>query len=81
VAFGISVVLEVVGVIVVVVVIDPVYSFEWGREKSTAWLTAFLLSFFESVIFIQPVKVKSKDARCFCFDMRCPAQYELNCQL
>ena len=33
------------------------YSFEWGREKSTAWLTAFLLSFVESVILIQPVKV------------------------
>jgi len=33
------------------------YSFEWGREKSTAWLTAFLLSFLESVIVIQPVKV------------------------
>jgi len=33
------------------------YSFEWGREKSTAWLTAFLLSFAESVILIQPVKV------------------------
>ena len=33
------------------------YSFEWGRVKSTAWLTAFLLSFFESVIIIQPAKV------------------------
>jgi len=33
------------------------YSFEWGREKSTAWLTAFLLSFAESVILIQPAKV------------------------
>ena len=33
------------------------YSFEWGREKSTAWLTSFLLSFIESVILIQPVKV------------------------
>jgi len=33
------------------------YSFEWGREKSTAWLTSFLLSFAESVILIQPVKV------------------------
>ena len=34
------------------------YSFEWGREKSTAWLTSFLLSFAESVILIQPVKVR-----------------------
>jgi len=33
------------------------YSFEWGREKSTAWLTSFLLSFVESIILIQPVKV------------------------
>jgi len=33
------------------------YSFEWGREKSVSWLTAFLLSFLESVILIQPVKV------------------------
>ena len=33
------------------------YSFEWGREKSIAWLTAFLLSFLESVILFQPVKV------------------------
>jgi len=35
------------------------YSFEWGREKSIAWLTAFLLSFLESVILIQPLKVIS----------------------
>ena len=34
------------------------YSFEWGGEKSTAWLTAFLLSFLESVILIQPLKAK-----------------------
>jgi len=33
------------------------YSFEWGRDKSSSWLTAFLLSFLESVILIQPVKV------------------------
>jgi len=33
------------------------YSFEWGREKSIAWLTAFLLTFFESVILVQPLKV------------------------
>lgn len=32
------------------------YSFQWGKVKSTAWLTAFLLSFFESAIVIQPVK-------------------------
>ena len=33
------------------------YSFQWGRVKSTHWLTTFLLSFVESVILIQPVKV------------------------
>jgi len=33
------------------------YSFEWGREKSISWLTAFLLSFAESIILIQPLKV------------------------
>jgi len=33
------------------------YSFEWGREKSISWLTAFLLSFLQSVILIQPMKV------------------------
>lgn len=34
------------------------YSFEWGREKSIDWLKAFLLSFAESVVLIQPLKVK-----------------------
>ena len=34
------------------------YSFQWGQEKSTAWLTTFLLSFFQSVVLIQPVKVR-----------------------
>ncbi|XP_033737386.1 polycystic kidney disease protein 1-like 2 [Pecten maximus] len=33
------------------------YSIEWGTEKSSRWLTAFFLSFIESVIFIQPLKV------------------------
>ena len=33
------------------------YSFKWGREKSSKWLTAFLLSFVQSVFFIQPLKV------------------------
>ena len=36
------------------------YSFQWGQEKSTAWLTTFLLSFFQSVVLIQPLKVKYK---------------------
>ena len=34
------------------------YSFEWGKKKSSQWLTAFILSFIESVILIQPVKVR-----------------------
>ena len=33
------------------------YSFEWGQEKSTAWLQAFLFSFFQSAVVVQPVKV------------------------
>lgn len=33
------------------------YSFEWGKEKSSEWLTAFLLSFFQSALIIQPFKV------------------------
>ncbi|XP_055955042.1 uncharacterized protein LOC126809611 [Patella vulgata] len=33
------------------------YSMEWGNEKSTDWLITFLMSFFQSVIIIQPIKV------------------------
>ena len=33
------------------------YSFEFGGDKSRAWLIAFILSFVESVLFLQPVKV------------------------
>ena len=33
------------------------YSFQWGGVKSTGWLIAFVLSFFESVLIIQPAKV------------------------
>jgi hypothetical protein len=35
------------------------YSFQWGGVKSRAWLVAFFLSFFESVILIQPLKVST----------------------
>ena len=41
------------------------YSFQWGGVKSRAWLIAFVLSFFESVILIQPLKV------CFNFILMC----------
>lgn len=33
------------------------YSFEWGKVKSMAWLMTFLLSFIESVMMIQPLQV------------------------
>ena len=33
------------------------YSFEWGRKKSTAWLVAFLFSKFSNVFLIEPLKV------------------------
>ena len=33
------------------------YGFEFGREKSKAWLMAFFLAFFESVLVLQPAKV------------------------
>lgn len=36
------------------------YSISWGKQKSENWLLAFLLSFAESAILIQPVKVRIK---------------------
>lgn len=33
------------------------YSIEWGKEKSIAWLTSMLLAIVESVSLIQPAKV------------------------
>lgn len=33
------------------------YSLEWGADKSSRWLTSFVLSFVESVLLVQPVKV------------------------
>jgi hypothetical protein len=33
------------------------YALQWGKAKSEAWLITFLLSFFESVLLIQPIKV------------------------
>nr|XP_006820685.1 PREDICTED: polycystic kidney disease protein 1-like 2-like [Saccoglossus kowalevskii] len=33
------------------------YSMEWGNEKSIQWLITFFLSFFESLILVQPIKV------------------------
>ncbi len=34
------------------------YSVEWGSEKSERWLTAFFLSFLQSMLVIDPVKVR-----------------------
>ncbi len=36
------------------------YSLEWGASKSNKWLSVFIFSFAESVMVVQPVKVKSK---------------------
>lgn len=33
------------------------YSMEWGKPKSEEWLCTFFLSFFESLCFVDPVKV------------------------
>ncbi|XP_052262941.1 uncharacterized protein LOC127866462 [Dreissena polymorpha] len=33
------------------------YSMEWGKTKANEWLVTFVLSFFQSVIVVQPIKV------------------------
>ncbi|XP_064111520.1 polycystin-1-like protein 2 [Macrobrachium nipponense] len=33
------------------------YSIQWGKEKANSWLTAMLLSIFQSVVIVQPAKV------------------------
>ena len=33
------------------------YALQWGKTKSEAWLITFFLSFFESVLLLQPLKV------------------------
>ena len=43
--------------ILVSVVFTIFYSMTWGREKSIAWVQTFVLSFAESAILIQPIKV------------------------
>ena len=37
------------------------YAFEWGKKKSERWLVTFILSFVESVILVQPLKVRIQD--------------------
>ena len=34
------------------------YSLEWGKTKSEEWLSSLLLSICQSVVIIQPIKVK-----------------------
>ena len=34
------------------------YSMQWGKEKANEWLTTFVLSFFQSVVIVQPIKVR-----------------------
>nr|XP_032832806.1 polycystic kidney disease protein 1-like 2 [Petromyzon marinus] len=33
------------------------YSMEWGPDKANLWLRVFIMSFFQSIIIVQPVKV------------------------
>ncbi|CAD5117598.1 DgyrCDS6354 [Dimorphilus gyrociliatus] len=33
------------------------YSIQWGKEKSLQWLLSFFLSFLQSVVLVQPIKV------------------------
>ena len=44
--------------VVVATFFTILYAVQWGRKESTDWLIAFLLSFIESVILIQPVQVR-----------------------
>lgn len=34
------------------------YSMEWGKSKTEEWLTSFLLSFVESILVVDPLKVR-----------------------
>lgn len=49
------------GIVLVTILVSGfftiLYSLEWGAEKAGKWLTAFLLSFVESILLIQPLKV------------------------
>lgn len=35
------------------------YSMEWGSSKSEEWILAFVLSFFESIVIVDPLKVRT----------------------
>ncbi len=34
------------------------YSLEWGKVKSEQWLSSLMLAVFQSIILIQPIKVR-----------------------
>lgn len=40
------------------------YSMEWGIEKSEEWLSSFMLSFFESLLCVDPLKVLKYEDAC-----------------
>ena len=42
------------------------YAFEWGKKKSEKWLVTFFLTFVESVVFVQPLKVVYHFVNCIC---------------
>ena len=35
------------------------YSLQWGKEKADGWLSTLLLSMAQSVVLVQPIKVRS----------------------
>ena len=35
------------------------YALQWGKPKSEAWLLTFVLSFFQSLLLVQPIKVRT----------------------
>lgn len=37
---------------------------QWGKEKANEWLVTFVLSFFQSVIVVQPIKVINLFRQC-----------------
>ena len=45
------------------------YSMQWGKQKSEEWLTTFLLSFFESVLCLDPVKVGQQLLSALCLQI------------
>ena len=36
------------------------YALQWGKTKSEAWLVTFFLSFFQSLLLVQPIKVQNQ---------------------